>query len=62
MTVSFRLATFNLENFDVSRGRESELERRIAILRPILRDMTADTRVCSTMPDNIKTTFIFGNG
>ena len=42
MTVSFRLATFNLENFDVSRGRESELERRIAVLRPILRDMAAD--------------------
>jgi hypothetical protein len=42
MTVSFRLATFNLENFDVSRGRETELERRIAVLRPILRDMAAD--------------------
>ena len=42
MTVSFRVATFNLENFDVSRGRETELERRIAVLRPILRDMAAD--------------------
>ncbi|WOJ91602.1 endonuclease/exonuclease/phosphatase family protein (plasmid) [Methylocapsa polymorpha] len=42
MTVSFRLATFNLENFDVLRGRESEFERRIAVLRPILRGMAAD--------------------
>jgi endonuclease/exonuclease/phosphatase family metal-dependent hydrolase len=42
MTISFRLATFNLENFDVSRAHESEFERRIAVLRPILKDIAAD--------------------
>lgn len=42
MTVSFRLATFNLENFGLSRERESEFEHRIAVLRPILKDMAAD--------------------
>lgn len=42
MPVFFRLATFNLENFDTSRGRESELDARRAVLRPILNKMSAD--------------------
>ncbi len=42
MTVSFRLATFNLENLDVSRAHENEFERRIVVLRPILKDLAAD--------------------
>jgi endonuclease/exonuclease/phosphatase family metal-dependent hydrolase len=42
MTTSFRLATFNLENLNVSRGHENEFERRIVVLRPILKDLAAD--------------------
>jgi len=42
MTVSFRLATFNVENFDWSRAHETEFVRRMAVLRPILNDLAAD--------------------
>jgi endonuclease/exonuclease/phosphatase family metal-dependent hydrolase len=54
MTVSFRLATFNLENLDVSRGHENEFERRIAVLRPILKDLAADV-LCLQEVDAQKT-------
>ena len=42
MTVSFGVATFNLENFDWSRAHELEFTRRIAVLRPILNNLAAD--------------------
>lgn len=42
MRASFRLATFNLENLNVSRGHENEFERRIAVLRPTLKEIAAD--------------------
>lgn len=42
MTASFRLATFNLENFDWSAAHEMEFLRRMAVLKPILTDLAAD--------------------
>jgi endonuclease/exonuclease/phosphatase family metal-dependent hydrolase len=54
MTVSFRLATFNLENLDVSRAHENEFERRIVVLRPILKDLAADV-LCLQEVDAQKT-------
>lgn len=42
MSVSFRLATFNLENLDWSPAHETEFARRVEILRPILHDLAAD--------------------
>lgn len=42
MPASFRLATFNLENLNVSRGHENEFERRIVVLRPTLQEIAAD--------------------
>src|ERR1700704_1310354 len=57
MTISFRLATFNLENFEVSRGHENEFEHRIEVLRPILKDLAADV-LCLQEVDAQKTSRI----
>lgn len=37
-----RIATFNLENFDLSQGGEAAFERRAAVLRPQLEALQAD--------------------
>ncbi|HUZ91424.1 MAG TPA: endonuclease/exonuclease/phosphatase family protein [Methylocella sp.] len=42
MAVSFRIATFNLENLDWSRERETEFAQRMAVLRPIMNELAAD--------------------
>jgi endonuclease/exonuclease/phosphatase family metal-dependent hydrolase len=38
----FRLASFNIENLDWSPTCEDEFERRLAVLRPLLREIAAD--------------------
>ncbi|ARN81915.1 endonuclease/exonuclease/phosphatase family protein [Methylocystis bryophila] len=42
MSEDFRIATFNLENLDWTAARDRQFERRIAVLRPLLRDLRAD--------------------
>lgn len=42
MSEDFRLATFNLENLDWTAANDRQFERRIAALRPLLRDLRAD--------------------
>ena len=42
MSEEFRLATFNLENLDWTAANDRQFERRIAALRPLLRDLRAD--------------------
>jgi len=42
MTEEFRIATFNLENLDWTASNDRQFERRIAVLRPLLRDLRAD--------------------
>lgn len=54
MKECFRLATFNLENLDWSPTRETEFARRMAVLKPILRDLSADV-VCLQEVDAQKT-------
>jgi len=54
MSTSFRLATFNLENLDVSRRHENEFEHRIVVLRPILKEIAADV-LCLQEVDAQKT-------
>jgi endonuclease/exonuclease/phosphatase family metal-dependent hydrolase len=39
---TFRLATFNIENLEWARTHQEEFSRRLAALRPILRDVAAD--------------------
>lgn len=45
MAGCFRLATFNIENLDWSPSADDEFERRLAVLRPLLGDLSADV-VC----------------
>lgn len=42
MRISFRLATFNLENLDWSTSHDEEFERRLIAFAPILRELSAD--------------------
>jgi len=42
MSEDFRIATFNLENLDWTVANDRQFERRIAALRPLLRDLRAD--------------------
>ncbi len=42
MSEEFRIATFNLENLDWTAANDRQFERRIAALRPLLRDLRAD--------------------
>jgi endonuclease/exonuclease/phosphatase family metal-dependent hydrolase len=42
MCCRFRLASFNIENLDVSPAAEREFERRLAVLRPLLATLAAD--------------------
>lgn len=42
MRISFRLATFNLENLDWSTSHDEEFERRHTAFAPILRELSAD--------------------
>ncbi|HTO79836.1 MAG TPA: endonuclease/exonuclease/phosphatase family protein [Methylocystis sp.] len=42
MSEDFRLATFNLENLDWTAANDRPFERRIAALRPLLRELRAD--------------------
>jgi endonuclease/exonuclease/phosphatase family metal-dependent hydrolase len=42
MSTFLRLATFNLENLDWSRARETEFAHRVAVLRPIMNELAAD--------------------
>lgn len=42
MAGCFRLATFNIENLDWSPSADEEFERRLAVLRPLFRELAAD--------------------
>lgn len=42
MAGCFRLATFNIENLDWSPAADAEFTQRLAVLRPMLRDLAAD--------------------
>jgi endonuclease/exonuclease/phosphatase family metal-dependent hydrolase len=42
MPLSFRVATFNLENLDWSREHETEFAQRMAVLKPIMNELAAD--------------------
>jgi endonuclease/exonuclease/phosphatase family metal-dependent hydrolase len=42
MTNALRIATFNLENLDWSRTYQTEFEKRIAVLRPLMKELSAD--------------------
>lgn len=42
MAGSLRIATFNIENLDCSPSAEAEFEQRLAVLRPLLAELSAD--------------------